>query len=1765
METASALKRIVGVAAIALALAAVANSAGDRVAPIAPAAVEGIRVEGPSISAGQTATQLPDGSWLLAGGWDAAGAVTGQLLRLKKGSKRAEILRSRLATPRAGHTATVLTDGTVLIVGGIDRDRQPTVQVERFIPATDQVEAMGDVGLDARTGHSATLLMDGRLLVAGGSDVSTYVRSDAQLLDTRSWQIESVRSEMNSARRSHLAALLSNDDVILWGGQGRDEKQVGSAEFFRRDAGRFLSPNEAGGETQDTTLNSPPRLIASLPSINATNVNVDAALVMRFSKPLAPESLNIRTVTLLGPGGAVSASVVGAERGLLLFVTPMADLLPGSSYTLFVQGAQDAQGRSLPFTAVGFRTASIVTASRQPASIPQIVRPEEVLNDDDGEMWLPGKRNLTGVWRSGRAANSLRALPKRSVLAKVLYGKNTKDALPSAPPGVTALAGQVLKLNATPLANVTLSIGAQRVTTDESGEFLLTNIPAGAQTLVIDGASAGRGKRQYGRYEYRAIVEAGKTNALPFVIWMTRLDARYEVSIPSPTRTETVVSNPRIPGLELRIPAGTVIRDARGKIVSAVSMTAIPVDQPPFPLPNSFVPVYFTVQPGGAHLQGLNLKVAKGARLIYPNFSKAQPGSRMDFWNYDSREKGWYVYGQGTVSPDGRQIIPDDGVVIYEFSGAMIALPNTAPAEGPPGGGDDNCVSPPESGAADGGDPVDCFTGLFLHERTDLAANDVIPIQIERAYRPRDTVSRAFGIGTSLSYDIFLIGDTGPWTYQELILEDGARIRFNRTSSGTQWTDAVYASSTTPGRFFGATIRWNTSSGTGWLLTLRNGTVYTFPDAFQSSSARCSAPLQMQDRNGNVVSFTRDSTCNLTKVTSPNGRSISLTYDSSNRVTQAIDGLGHAVTYQYDGSGRLASATDADNKTESYTYDSQHRMLTVTDKRGNTMVTNAYDSNGRVSQQTYADSATASFAYTLNGSGKVTQTDYTDERGLVRRIQFNAAGLPMTITKAVGKPEQQVLTFDRNSSSNLVTSRTDALGRVTTYQYDSKGNTTQVTYLSGTGDATTWDYTYESDFSQIASITDPLSHTTTYSHDSKGNLTSTVDPLLHATTFTYNNAGQPLTATRYLGSSAITTTYTYSSGDLASVTDPLNRTVHFYVDALGRVVTFKDPLGNLNRITYDVLGRISDAVDGLGHTTQRTYDGNDNLLTFEDARGGITQFAYDSRNRVSSKTDPLSKVEGYQYDSIGNLSRVTDRKGQVTGYGYDFLNRRVIAGFGATVGSPTSYTSTITYDWDAGDRMTEAVDSVSGAVTRVFDGLNRLTQERSPQGQIDYTFYANGLRQTMTVHGQAAVAYSYDDASRLTQIAQGSATVGFTYDSLDRRSALTLPSGIVATYTHDEADQLTGITYQKGSTTLGALTYVYDQSGRRSGAGGTLTQIDLPATIAAATYDASNRLTIWDGRSLNYDDNGALTSDGDSTPLNYVWDIRGRLSQILSGSTSIAAFQYDAFDRRTRKVINGVATNFLSDGWQVVQELSGGTPSANLLTGLNVDEIFQRTSNSGVEEFLTDALGSAVVLTDGAGVVQTVYTYEPYGKTTMTGVSTTNSYQYTGRENDEEIYYYRNRYFNTALHRFISEDPIGLAGGMNAFLYVNASPINYVDPYGLDATDWNNTSGGRSRLDGPTNGNWGGKCWSGGQYSCGKNKPGDKPPTDSGDQCYKRHDECYVRCGKDKKCIAACDGALVDELNGLSSNPRKWLSPPRPGTEKDSQRYRDWAIKYFTP
>jgi RHS repeat-associated protein len=347
----------------------------------------------------------------------------------------------------------------------------------------------------------------------------------------------------------------------------------------------------------------------------------------------------------------------------------------------------------------------------------------------------------------------------------------------------------------------------------------------------------------------------------------------------------------------------------------------------------------------------------------------------------------------------------------------------------------------------------------------------------------------------------------------------------------------------------------------------------------------------------------------------------------------------------------------------------------------------------------------------------------------------------------------------------------------------------------------------------------------------------------------------------------------------------------------------------------------------------------------------------------------------------------------------------------------------------------------------MYDGFDRMISETTPQGTLTYTYDGTGRRSSLTVVGQPSISYGYDDAGRLTTLTQNGGTVTITYDVNGRRTSLTLPNGVAATYAYDRANHLTGIAFTNGDTTVGDLSYTYDAAGNRTATGGSLAQTILPGAMAAAAVDPANHLTQWNGAPLTYDAAGNLTGDGINT---YTWNARNQLVSI--GGSVTATFAYDPFGRRARRNVGGVTTRYLYDGVTAVQELDDAGPIANLLTSLDVDETFVRTDANGSVGLLADALGSVIALTDASGAVTTRYAYGPFGQVTASGAASANTTQFTGRENDGTgLYYYRSRYYSPQLGRFVSEDPLGLAGfDVNMYAYVGNTPTMFSDPFGRD-------------------------------------------------------------------------------------------------------------------
>lgn len=637
---------------------------------------------------GASATLLPDGQWLLLGGETSDGRKRLAKARLYDPSKKKLMtLPNGLTHARARHTATLLADGRILVWGGAGRDGNPVRDAEIYDPVSGVSHVLHSHGGLARVDHSATLLADGRMLIIGGRNAQGAALSDAELFDPSSLAVERHGIPLKTARWKHRSALLPSHDVLVWGGQGGDGQPVLGAELYDPYIQQFRDYGAVAEAQSQTALDipEPPYLVDSDPADGEWGVDVGKTLSVRFSKPLAVTRLNANSVTLIGADGPVPVTVTPTEGGLVAFVKPKQELFPGTDYTLMIQGATDHRGQALDFTAIGFRTRALglgggsasstpfttvtapaakqnpsdlsspgdvgsVPADQQPSSgsaAPKVLRLKPlkgtIAQSDDGEAWVPGPENRYGRWRTGRPLPDFVTTlfdyeePVRDRIAALKArlrrdgkgGRNRRSGLvqPAAERlGVTGVGGVVLRLNDRPLANVTVSAGGKSARTDADGRFELTGLPEGHYELVVDGSTANRPGREYLQFTLGVDVKPGHLTELTRALYVPRIQRSDWIELPSPTTAETVVTHPKLPGVEIHIPKDTVFRDRNGKIVTRIALVPVPLDRPPFPTPADF-PIYFMLHPGGAVVQALSPAATSGIRIVYPNATHARGAS----------------------------------------------------------------------------------------------------------------------------------------------------------------------------------------------------------------------------------------------------------------------------------------------------------------------------------------------------------------------------------------------------------------------------------------------------------------------------------------------------------------------------------------------------------------------------------------------------------------------------------------------------------------------------------------------------------------------------------------------------------------------------------------------------------------------------------------------------------------------------------------------------------------------------------------------------------------------------------------------------------------------------------------------------------------------------------------------------------------------------------------------------------------------------------
>ncbi len=686
-------------------------------------------------------------------------------------------------------------------------------------------------------------------------------------------------------------------------------------------------------------------------------------------------------------------------------------------------------------------------------------------------------------------------------------------------------------------------------------------------------------------------------------------------------------------------------------------------------------------------------------------------------------------------------------------------------------------------------------------------------------------------------------------------------------------------------------------------LTDKDGTVYHFDDPVSKRVT------QIKDRNNNVLNFSY-SDGRLTTISDGNGRSLILTWTDSLLTTLGTNLDDRQWHYTYDTLGNLVSVTNPMDYTVHYGYNRDNRISRFTDEEGySTLIT--YNDDG-MAHRIKTDLTDKSIRYeqsshqtviidymgegannqfttyrwdtlgrviekTGNCCGYTSRLAYDEDNNVIRSEDANgnvttyiydSVGNMLSITDPLGNTEY----YTYEPKYNNPTSYIDKLGHQYTFSYDTNGNLTAINGPLGSNILMTYDT-----YGQPLTVTDANGGITTYGYDQYGNIISITNALGNTTSMRYNDFG-----------------------DLVSTTSPTGATQQLAYDRLRRVIGSIDPLGNRTSISYDSRGNAIELINALQQNKTITYDALSRPTTFTDALQATTTISYNAQSKPVMVEDAMHHTVRLEYNDRNQIILTIDAVGDSTQYEYDAVEN--------VIGMSLSNGRQITYIYDAMSRMVQSSDqygvmrtivynvmgnviaeiNATGDTTHyAYDALGRLIQTTDPLGNIElYTYNLNGDIITHTDANGNVTTYTYDAVGNLlTETDAMNYVTTYSYNADNKLLSVTDANGNTTSYQYDAAGHLTIITFANGKT----KQCWYDA------AGNIIKQKDEAGNITLMTYDANGKLL------------SRIYPDGSSD--QYTYDIIGNMLTANNTNANVS-FTYDANNQVLSETLNNATTAY---------------------------------------------------------------------------------------------------------------------------------------------------------------------------------------------------------------------------------------------------------------
>jgi len=457
--------------------------------------------------------------------------------------------------------------------------------------------------------------------------------------------------------------------------------------------------------------------------------------------------------------------------------------------------------------------------------------------------------------------------------------------------------------------------------------------------------------------------------------------------------------------------------------------------------------------------------------------------------------------------------------------------------------------------------------------------------------------------------------------------------------------------------------------------------------------------------------------------------------------------------------------------------------------------------------------------------------------------------------------------------------------------------------------------------------------------------------------------------------------------------------------------------------------------------------------------GTVVGNRYDSQGRVAAVM-VAGTTNTFGYTLGGLLETVSNEAGMISNT-FDSVQRLTRStGVGPNAAMDVGY-------YPAG--QVSNVTTVAGSVTYRNDEAERLVSQESPAGAFAYSYNpSNGLVESVVYPNGMHARYAFDVMDRVTGIQWVGSdsnvirSLGYGYDAAGMITNVTRETGERTAYAYDSLYRLTGEnTLDSSSNQVHGASWNYDLVGNR------LSKTE-DGIATAYTLGLGNRLASFGAEGAAYQDAAgcvtALVFDT-SSRLDLAWNSQYQMTAASTNGVVAEQYSYDAAGRRVMTISGGVTNWHVYAGPHVVADLdAAGGMVRSYVWGPGIDNLLSMTTYGGTTNTyyaLKDHLGSVLALTDSSGNIVESYRYDAWGRTTvyaangsaLTASAVGNRYCWQGREYSWKtgLYYFRARWYEPVTGRWLSNDPIGISGGLNQYVFCNNNPVNFRDPFGLDA------------------------------------------------------------------------------------------------------------------